>query len=92
TPGWLDKSIPWRKAKAENYDNVVMLAPSASFIAGLPYGKIPDRKDFIDLSNEDREAYWNTVLEATNQLVEDLHVALEKDGARSAVMPIESIL
>ena len=92
TPGWLDKSIPWRKAKAENYDNVVMLAPSESFIAGLPYGKIPDRKDFTDLSNEDREAYWNTVLEATNQLVEDLHAALEKDGARSAVMPIESIL
>jgi hypothetical protein len=92
TPGWLDKSIPWRKAKAKNYDNVVMLAPSESFIADLPYGKIPDRKDFEDLSNEDRETYWNTVLEATNQLVDDLHAALEKDGARSAVMPIESIL
>ncbi|MFT7113069.1 MAG: hypothetical protein ACI9PC_001690 [Porticoccaceae bacterium] len=38
------------------------------------------------------ETYWNTVLEATNELVEDLHSALEKDGARSAVMPIESIL
>lgn len=92
TPGWLDKGIPWRKAKAENYDNVVMLAPSAEFIAKLPYGKIPDRKDFVDLSNEDREAYWNTVLEATNGLVNDLHTALEKDGARSAVIPIESIL
>ncbi|MBQ0729830.1 MAG: patatin-like phospholipase family protein [Oleispira antarctica] len=92
TPGWLDKGIPWRKAKADNYDNVVMLAPSASFIAKLPYGKIPDRKDFVNLSNEDREAYWNTVLEATNGLVNDLHTALEKDGARSAVMPIESIL
>jgi hypothetical protein len=92
TPGWLDKSIPWRKAKAKNYDNVVMLAPSESFIADLPYGKIPDRKDFEDLSNEDRETYWNTVLEATNRLVDDLHAALEKDGARSAVIPIESIL
>jgi hypothetical protein len=92
TPGWLDKGIPWRKAKAENYDNVVMLAPSESFIASLPYGKIPDRKDFENLSNEERESYWNTVLEATNKLVDDLHSALEKDGARSAVMPIESIL
>jgi hypothetical protein len=92
TPGWLDKAIPWRKAKADNYDNVVMLAPSEEFIAKLPYGKIPDRKDFDTLSNEDREAYWNTVLEATNKLVDDLHSALEKDGARSAVMPIESIL
>jgi hypothetical protein len=92
TPGWLDKAIPWRKAKAENYDNVVMLAPSEEFIASLPYGKIPDRKDFENLSNEDREAYWGTVLEATNELVSDLHTALKKDGARSAVMPIESIL
>ena len=92
TPGWLDKGIPWRKAKAENYDNVVMLAPSADFIAKLPYGKIPDRKDFENLSNEDRESYWHTVREATNSLVDDLHSALEKDGARSAVMPIESIL
>lgn len=92
TPGWLDKGIPWRKAKAENYDNVVMLAPSESFIANLPYGKIPDRKDFENLSNEEREKYWATVLKETDRLVADLHSALEKDGARSAVMPIESIL
>jgi len=91
-PGWLDKAIPWRKAKAENYDNVVMLTPSEGFIASLPYGKIPDRKDFDYLSNKDRESYWHTVLEATNELVNDLHAALEKDGARSAVQPIESIL
>jgi hypothetical protein len=32
------------------------------------------------------------VLEATNKLVDDLHSVLKKDGARSAVMPIESIL
>lgn len=92
TPGWLDKGIPWRKAKAENYDNVVMLAPSESFIASLPYGKIPDRIDFTTLTNEDRETYWNAVLEATNELVAELHTTLEKDGGRSAVMPIESIL
>ncbi len=92
TPGWLDKAIPWRKAKAKDYENVVMLAPSKAFIASLPYGKIPDRKDFENLSNEDREAYWNTVLEKTNELVDDLKTTLEKDGGRSAVMPIESIL
>ena len=80
TPGWLDKAIPWRKAKAHNYDNVVMLAPSESFIAKLPYGKIPDRKDFENLSDEERESYWNAVLEATNELVDDLDAALKKDG------------
>lgn len=92
TPGWLDKGIPWRKAKAKNYDNVVMLTPSESFIANLPYGKIPDRNDFVNLSNEEREKSWATVLKETDRLVTELHSALEKDGGRSAVMPIESIL
>ena len=69
-----------------------MLAPSEAFIARLPYGKIPDRQDFVDLSNEEREKSWATVLAATDGLVAELHAALEKDGARSAVMPIESIL
>ena len=91
-PGWFDKSIPWRKAKSKNYENVVMLTPSQAFIDKLPYGKIPDRKDFNNLTNEERESYWKTVLAATDQLVVDLHEALEEDGARSAVQPIESIL
>lgn len=91
-PGWLDKAIPWRKAKAQNYDNVVMLVPSEDFIARLPYGKIPCRKDFVNLSNEERETYWQTVLTATDELVRELAEALNKDGARSATMPIESIL
>jgi hypothetical protein len=91
-PGWFDKGIPWRKAKAKNYENVVMLAPTQDFIDKLPYGKIPDRNDFNKLTNEERESYWNTVLEATDELVKELDAALEKDGARSAVKPIESIL
>ena len=69
-----------------------MLAPTEEFIARLPYGKIPDRQDFVDLSNEEREKSWATVLTATDDLVAELHAALEKDGARSAVRPIETIL
>ncbi len=91
-PGWFDKALPWRKIKAKNYDNVVMLTPDKEFIASLPYGKIPDRKDFVELSDEDRLAYWNTVLAATDKLVEEFHAMLEKDGGASAVQPIEKIL
>lgn len=91
-PGWFDKAIPWRKAKAKNYENVVMLAPSHDFISKLPYGKIPDRKDFTKLSDDEREQYWNTVLKATDGMVEDFHMKLEKDNLASTVRPIESIL
>lgn len=45
-PGWLDKSMPWRRARGEALDNVVLVSPSASFVANLPNGKLPDRTDF----------------------------------------------
>ncbi|AVR98114.1 lysophospholipase [Pseudoduganella armeniaca] len=45
-PGWLDKSMPWRRARDEALDNVVLVAPSPSFLASLPNRKMPDRGDF----------------------------------------------
>lgn len=84
-PGWFDKSLSWRKTKPDNFSNVVMLAPSDEFIAGLPNGKIPDRKDYSNFSNEDREANWAEVLCQTDRLVDELKAALVKDGGRSMV-------
>src|SRR5476649_2563674 len=45
-PGWLDKSMPWRRARDAMLDNVILVAPSSEFIATLPNGKLPDRRDF----------------------------------------------
>jgi hypothetical protein len=48
TPGWLDKFLPWRRApRAHDWlANVLLIAPSAAFLARLPNGKLPDRNDF----------------------------------------------
>ena len=48
TPGWLDKHLPWRrKARSHPWlDDVLLVAPSKAFLATLPNGKLPDRKDF----------------------------------------------
>ncbi|MCK8124909.1 hypothetical protein CWB77_12240 [Pseudoalteromonas sp. S1610] len=67
--GWFDKNLK-RKVAPENYDNVVMITPSKEFIAGLPYGKIPDRNDFTDLDADTRIKYWNTVFSETEKLAE----------------------
>ena len=72
--GWFDKNLK-RKVAAQNYDNVVMITPSKEFIAGLPYGKIPDRNDFTDLDADTRIKYWNTVFSETEKLAE----AFDKD-------------
>jgi len=67
--GWFDKSLK-RKVAPQNYDNVVMISPSKKFVAGLPYGKIPDRSDFTKLDADTRIKYWNTVFSETEKLAE----------------------
>ncbi len=48
TPGWFDKHLPWRRHRRAHpwLDNVVVIAPSAAFIATLPNARLPERKDF----------------------------------------------
>jgi hypothetical protein len=44
-PGWLDKGMPWRRARGEWLDNVILVAPSREYLSKLPHGKLPDRKE-----------------------------------------------
>ncbi len=67
-PGWFDKSLKKRAPSASNTDNVVLISPTAEFVAKLPYGKIPDRDDFKKLSDADRIAYWTTVVSESHKL------------------------
>lgn len=50
-PGWLDKSLPWRRANAGRnsgwLDNVVLLSPTRAFLQTLTRSKLPDRNDFL---------------------------------------------
>ncbi|MEG3768158.1 patatin-like phospholipase family protein [Alteromonas sp. 14N.309.X.WAT.G.H12] len=69
-PGWFDKRFKGRVPHASSYRNVVMLVPSDEFVASLPYGKIPDRKDFEKLPADTRIRYWQKVLQETDRLGE----------------------
>lgn len=67
--GWFDKNLK-RKVQPKHYQNVVMLVPSDKFIESLPFGKIPDRKDFTEMDATTRIKYWRTVLAETERLAE----------------------
>ncbi|MDF1821464.1 MAG: patatin-like phospholipase family protein [Alcanivoracaceae bacterium] len=69
-PGWFDKSLPWRRAGGSHYQRVVMVSPSPEWVDSLPHGKIPDRKDFARLDDDDRRRYWNRTLEHSLQLAD----------------------
>ncbi len=60
TLGWFDKNRPERIADGSLLSDVLLLAPSPSFVADLPLGRIPDRRDFERLAGRDGErvAFW----------------------------------
>ncbi len=74
--GWFDKNLK-RNVQPENYDNIVMLIPSAKFIESLPYSKIPDRTDFTNMESDQRIKYWKTVLSETEKLSHHFNEFLE---------------
>lgn len=67
-PGWFDKRLPWRQPKPHRLDNVLLVAPSADFVARLPQGKIPDRDDFRRFDDATRQRYWRQVRSETQRL------------------------
>lgn len=73
-PGWFDKIVPWRRPR--HLDRAVVITPSPSFIASLPHGRIPSRKDFSDLGHEGRVKAWWATVEASKRFGEEVMSAL----------------
>lgn len=84
-PGWLDKRLSWRKPSANHVSNMVIVSPSSDFIRSLPYGKIPDRKDFKRFDREERLVYWKTVARRSREMAEDFAEALESGKIKKQV-------
>ena len=88
-PGWFDKSLKKRLPHASSYDDVVMLVPSDEFVASLPYGKIPDRKDFEAMPAEQRIRYWQTVISQSDSLGTAFKDMLNNQQIVEYIKPIE---
>jgi len=78
-PGWLDKFAGIRKPDSKYLENVLLLAPSESFIESLPLSKIPDRSDFKRFKGNDkaRIEYWTEVTRRSEELPKTLHSWME---------------
>ncbi len=71
-PGWFDKSLRWRRASGANFRRALLVAPSDAFVASLPGGKIPDRRDFYTLPEDERFRRWQAVVDASQALGDEL--------------------
>ena len=85
TPGWFDKQLGWRRTTLQALDKLVLLCPSAEFIAGLPYGKIPDRSDFSRFNFEQRTRYWQDCIEQNKALAEEFSELIQRDNPLQGV-------
>jgi hypothetical protein len=88
-PGWLDKAMPWRHARGEWLENVVLVAPSRDYIARLPHGKLPDRSDFKRFAGADaaRVRYWRAAIAESERLGEAFLAFAEKPDP-SKILPL----
>ncbi|MBD3648839.1 MAG: patatin-like phospholipase family protein [Pseudomonadales bacterium] len=86
-PGWFDKPLPWRRSTGDLLDRVVILAPSKDYLARLPFGKIPDRKDFNRMSQPERLDYWQKAMEASRELAEAFDQVISDTDPLKRVSP-----
>ncbi|MBV7562647.1 patatin-like phospholipase family protein [Pseudomonas sp. sia0905] len=89
-PGWFDKGMPWRRGDAMRLQDVLLLAPSRDYLARLPYGKLPDRKDFTRFLSDDagRERYWRQAMDESRRLGDEFLELTETGRLADRLMPL----
>jgi len=68
---------------------VILVAPSREYLAKLPHGKLPDRKDFGRFARDDaaRMKYWRTAIAESERLAEAFHEFVRRPDP-AAVLPL----
>jgi hypothetical protein len=64
--------MPWRRARGAWLENVILVAPSREYLARLPLGKLPDRRDFLRYAGDDagRMRAWRRAVAESERLAD----------------------
>jgi len=89
-PGWLDKLLPWRKAKGAWLDNVVLISPTREYLDRLPLKKLPDRNDFARFVDdyEGRLSYWRFAIDESARLRDELAGLIDNGTLAERITPL----
>ncbi len=87
-PGWFDKRLPWRKPDLKHVDRTILICPSAEFVSRLPNAKIPDRTDFVNMTEEQRMRSWREAVSACKELADDLADVLDNGKLAARLQPL----
>jgi len=70
-PGWFDKARQNRRVTGDVLDQQLILAPTDEFVASLPNGRIPDRKNFTEMEDSERLPYWRQVVDMSYRMADE---------------------
>lgn len=89
-PGWFDKSMPWRRGDATRLQDVLLVAPSPAYLTRLPYGKLPDRKDFTRFLGDDssRERYWRVAMDESRRMGDEFLELAQSGRLADRMLPL----
>ena len=89
-PGWFDKSLPWRRGDATRLQDVLLVAPSKTYLESLPDRKLPDRKDFERYVGDDasRERAWRSAIAESDRLGDEFLELMETGRLTDRVRPL----
>jgi hypothetical protein len=88
TVGWFDKFLPWRADQQVSVDQLIMICPTDEFIASLPFGKIPDRRDFGKIPESVRETYWHRCVDESQRLADEFHQLINGSNPLSGAIKL----
>jgi hypothetical protein len=89
-PGWLDKALPWRRARGAWLDNVILLSPSRAYLDRLPLKKLPDRNDFKRFVDdyEGRLKYWRFAMDESERLADEFRTLCASGRPVDIIRPL----
>lgn len=88
TPGWFDKFLGLRKPAFA--DRVLVVAPGPGFLARLPSGRIPDRKDLYRYAGQDAERIrdWRVAMSEGERFADAFRAVVESGKIAAHVRPL----
>ncbi|HCM05601.1 MAG TPA: hypothetical protein DIC30_06280, partial [Oceanospirillales bacterium] len=66
----------------DHYSRTILLVPKQTFVKSLPFEKIPDRNDFVELNDDERKAYWHEVVQRSQIFSQQLARLQPTDWAK----------
>jgi hypothetical protein len=87
--GWFDRRLHWRQPR--HLRRTLLVVPSQAFLARLPGGRIPERGDFYQFSDDERIRRWRTAIDESRRFADDFAEIVRSGQAGDHIRPLSDL-